>query len=133
MSFEFIFEIINLLILYVFDANRYHVFLAGDRVVTHDYGVVGLGIARHTVRQCDGFEHRDLLAVILQNVAAGLRDAGAGNVDDAARGNTHYVAAVDLNVEGGIAGLEQVLQTDRDGLGLGVRGLAEASGLPTAG
>ena len=67
------------------------------------------------------FEYRNLFAVILQDIAAGLSDARSGDVDDAACRHTHYVAAVDLDVESGVAGLQQILETDCDGLWLGVR------------
>ncbi len=60
-----------------------HIFLPGDWIVAHDHRAVGFGKAGQTVSQRHRFQRGDLLSMALQYVAARLRDARAGDIDDA--------------------------------------------------
>src|SRR5271170_3201149 len=109
-------DILSFLFFDLRDVHRDQIFLPGDWIVAHDYRTVGFGKAGQTVGQRHRFQRGDLLSMALQNVAAGLRDARAGDIDDAGTRHRNYVAAVDHNVVSRIAGLQQILQANGDDL-----------------
>src|ERR1700722_2089873 len=75
------------------------------------------------MRQGDGLQNGDLLAMALENVAAGVRNTASYHVHDTCARNAHRVATIYLYVVNGISRLQQILETNCNGLSIRAGGV----------